>query len=310
MAAAMQLDDQNTNASAFRPPPPPHEGIDQVTAKWIQICSIDDNWMPAMQAFIEYLYAVQKAQHGGDVTSTTIALSKMAADIEAIKHTVNKRTTSGPGPTSFRDALIRASPPLKAQTPPYKHNEVIVKLNDPDAVQSTRNTTEAKLVDVVNVALKKNQIDIGVRSVSKLPSGDLAIQTRSAEDMKALKENNDWIKVLSNKANAVEKTYPVLVFTHKLTLFKKLGVTGLSANIRQWNNGLMPTWITPLHPGKKEEKDIKGALILVFRTKREANEVIDNGVVIDGQIHMARVYDRECRIKQCFNCYKYGHFFS
>ena len=317
MATAMQLDGpQNTDASAFRPPPPPPstEGVDQITAKWLQFCSNDEKWMPARQAFIEYLTAVQKAHWSSvnsKLTTSTNTLAKMASDIEAIKNTVNKRTTaSSPGPTSFRDALLRASPPVKAQTPPYKHNEVVVKLNDPDAVQSTRNTTEAKLVAVVNDALKKNRIEVDVRSVSKLPSGDLAIQTRSAEDMKTIKTYNNWVKVLSNKANAVEKTYPVLVFTHKLQLLKKLAIVGMCANIAQWNNGLKPVYISPLHAEKMKENDAKGALIMVFRTKREANEAIDNGLVIDGQIHMARVYDRECRIKQCFNCYKYGHFSS
>ena len=244
MAATMQLDSQNTDTSAFEPHPSPHRGLDQVTAEWLTICTMDDDWMPSRQPFIEYLTAVQKAQHQAKASTSipTSALAKMAADIEATKNTVNKRTT---GPISFKDALLRAPPPPKAQ-PPYKHNELVIKLNDPDAVQSTRNTTEAKLVDVVNVALKKNHIEVGVRSVSKLPSGDLAVQTRSAEDMKALKEDNNWIKVLSKNAKAVEKTYPVLVFTHKLILLKRLGISGLSANIGQWNNinGLVPMWIT------------------------------------------------------------------
>ena len=309
----MQLDGPpNINANAFRPPPPPCEGLDHVTARWLQLSSMDENWMPARQALIEYLTAVQRAQYGAIVTAAvkTDTFIKMVADINEIKESMTQRPATGP--KSFKDALVRAPPPpLKAPTPHYKHNEVVVKLNDPDAIHSARNTSEARLVEIVNGSLKKDNIDVNIRSVNKLPSGDLAVQTRCTEDSNTLKQNETWTKILSAKANTVTKTYPVLVYTHKLNLLKKLGVSGLSANIKQWNSNLMPLWITPLQPGKLKEKDVNaGGIIVVFRTKSEANEAIDYGVVLDGNIHRACVYDRECRIKQCFNCYKYGHFSS
>ena len=38
-----------------------------------------------------------------------------------------------------------------------------------------------------------------------------------------------------------------------------------------------------------------------------ANAVTYAGMAWDGQIHQCQLYDRACRIKQCFRCYHYGH---
>lgn len=35
--------------------------------------------------------------------------------------------------------------------------------------------------------------------------------------------------------------------------------------------------------------------------------IIYTGMVWDGQIHLCQLYDRACRVKQCFRCYNYGH---
>ena len=78
-------------------------------------------------------------------------------------------------------------------------------------------------------------------------------------------------------------------------------------SIKAFNAGLEPIHVAPLQKGRQEDK---GSLIMVFRTKKEADEAIQNGIVLEGRIHTAKVYNRECRVKQCFQCYKYGHLSS
>jgi len=38
-----------------------------------------------------------------------------------------------------------------------------------------------------------------------------------------------------------------------------------------------------------------------------ANAIIYAGMAWEGQIHTCQLYDRACRVKQCFRCYNYGH---
>ena len=42
---------------------------------------------------------------------------------------------------------------------------------------------------------------------------------------------------------------------------------------------------------------------------KKVNKVKNNEIVITDKIHTAKIYNRNCKIKQCFNCYKYEHLF-
>ena len=293
---------RNNNASGQYNMPPQGE-LGRITADWIKQCH-QTNWMPDRFRLIGYLQAIQERAATGlasTVNSNTQALRKITEDIEIIKKSALKKPVS-PSSTPFKDALLRA--PSKP-VPAFKHNEIVIKVGK-DTANFIRGEEEEELVRSVNTCAERNGIqDINIRAVTKLPSGDVAIQTRNLEETLKLKGNSNWVTNLYGpEAIAVAKTYPMLIHTHKMDLFRSKELATFRIAIKQWNGGLEPIHVAPLQPGR--EGDV-GALIMTFRTMKEANEAKDNGIVIAGKMHTAEVYNRDCRIKQCFNCYKYGH---
>jgi hypothetical protein len=49
------------------------------------------------------------------------------------------------------------------------------------------------------------------------------------------------------------------------------------------------------------------SIVVEFTDPEMANAIIYAGMVWDGQVHQCQLYDRACRVKQCFRCYNYGH---
>lgn len=49
------------------------------------------------------------------------------------------------------------------------------------------------------------------------------------------------------------------------------------------------------------------SIVVEFTDPEMANTIIYTGMVWDGQIHQCQLYDRACRVKQCFRCCNYNH---
>lgn len=94
-----------------------------------------------------------------------------------------------------------------------------------------------------------------------------------------------------------------------MRFFRELSSEAFLAHLRLWNQSTLPDikseYIKPLQPGKTNNE---GALIFVFRTAKKADKAIHHGIVIEGRVFAMAVYNQECRTRQCFNCYKYGHY--
>ena len=61
-------------------------------------------------------------------------------------------------------------------------------------------------------------------------------------------------------------------------------------------------WLAPLKVSKTE-----ALLVFELDDVKTANRMINKGMVIRFGMHRCVLYNRECKIKQCFNCYQYGH---
>jgi hypothetical protein len=51
----------------------------------------------------------------------------------------------------------------------------------------------------------------------------------------------------------------------------------------------------------------RGMLVVDLAGPEQANTTIREGFVVNGEIHEVEVFHPECVIRQCFNCYGYGH---
>ncbi|OJD24284.1 hypothetical protein ACJ73_04357 [Blastomyces percursus] len=72
-----------------------------------------------------------------------------------------------------------------------------------------------------------------------------------------------------------------------------------------------------LHPGAKVAyvgwltrsgvKKSASSLVVEFTTKEHADRAIREGMVLNAYHHDCELYDRSCKLKQCYKCQRYGH---
>jgi hypothetical protein len=48
-------------------------------------------------------------------------------------------------------------------------------------------------------------------------------------------------------------------------------------------------------------------ITIEFTKPEDANKIIDEGLIWQGEVFQCERYERQCRVKQCFKCQKYGH---
>ena len=61
-------------------------------------------------------------------------------------------------------------------------------------------------------------------------------------------------------------------------------------------------WLT-----KEATKKKNSSIVVEFTKPEPANNIIYAGFLWEGLVHTCQLYDRSCRVKQCFRCYQYGH---
>ena len=267
--------------------------------------------------------------HIQDATKCTQNIQR---DITVIKNSVGL-STAPPNAANFgggRAAAVtwaqvaaKGPPPLppvpqnthttKAQSTvtTYKDRAITVKLKDHGIAQRFRNLSAARIRHQVETAIHDNTETRLVKIVAahQLKSGDVQIYTSSIAEATKLKENRGWIRGLGEHADLIVPTYGVIV--HGIST-NSINIKDQKATIQQIiadNYTVIPKteisyvgWLTKESPLKRAS-----SVVVEFTDPEMANAIIYAGMVWDGQIHICQLYDRACRVKQCFRCYKYGH---
>ena len=220
-------------------------------------------------------------------------------------------------------AQAKGSPPLPPPVPQaptskthstvtaYKDRVVTVKLKDQGAAQLHRAHSAAWTKRQVETSVSSHAATRPIKIVAahQLKSGDIQIFTSTTAEAAQLKQNKEWLGGLGARAELIVPTYGVIVH----------GIPTNSINIKDQNatidrvladnRTVIPEakisyvgWLT-------KEGNLKRAssIVVEFTDPMMANAVIYAGMAWDGVIHQCQLYDRACRMKQCFRCYHYGH---
>lgn len=193
----------------------------------------------------------------------------------------------------------------------YQDRAVTVKLKDHGIAQRYRTKSAAWTKQQIQTAVHDNAATRLVKVVAahQLKSGDIQIFTSTTREATQLKEHNGWIKGLGERAELIVPTYGVIV--HGVST-SSINIKDQDATIEQIladNYTVVPNakisyvgWLT-------KEATLKRAssIVVEFTDPAMANAIIYAGMVWDGHMHQCQLYDRACRVKQCFRCYNYGH---
>ncbi|EXU95360.1 zinc knuckle domain protein [Metarhizium robertsii] len=192
--------------------------------------------------------------------------------------------------------------------------EIVVNIRNPLTISSLRAMNPRSLKAHVDRAIEQsgNEHIENIKTVStnQLKSGDLSIKTASAGDMEALRQfAEDWEHRLGNGATVRIPTYGVLVHGIRTNSMDVSRFEDIRDDILQENRPFIPNagikyigWLTRTSAAKTAS-----SVIIEFTRPQDANKIIDEGLIWQGEVFQCELYDRSCRLRQCFNCLGYGH---
>ena len=270
-------------------------------------------------------------QHVQDAARCTQNIQK---DITIIKNSVGLSTISlhagnfsGGKATSASWAQVAAQAKGPLQPPPqpqgtpapearptvsaYKDRMVRVKLKDQGIIQRHRTHPTAWTKQQVETSIRENAATKTVKIVAahQLKSGDIQIFTSTTAEAEQIKEHQGWVKGLGDHAELIVPTYGVIV--HDIAT-NSINIKDQRAATQQMladNHTVIPKaevsyigWLTKEAPLKRAS-----SIVVEFTDPESANAIIYAGMAWEGQIHQCELYDRSCRVMQCFCCYHYCH---
>jgi hypothetical protein len=162
------------------------------------------------------------------------------------------------------------------------------------------------------IAQSENEhiVNVKIMSTNQLKSGDLSIKTATNTEMQALRQfTEDWTPRIGNGTSVRNPTYGILVHGIRVSSMNMENFEENRNTILQDNKPFVPAadikyigWLTRLVPNKT-----MSSAIIEFTRPEDANKIIDEGLVWQGEMCQTELYERGCRLKQCFQCQKYGH---
>lgn len=249
-----------------------------------------------------------------------VEVSKTAVSI--IREVKNRAPQpSGAAPLSY--AAVAASGTLASSIhdpqnakniPTQTQREVTVNIRDPITIQNLRAMNSRVLNAHVERAIQssgnENITSIKVMSSNQLKSGDLSIRATGSREAQILRAHiADWVHRIGAGASVRNPTYGVLVHGIRTSTMDLDKFEDVRDNILQDNRPFIPNaeikyigWLTRTAPTKSAS-----SVVIEFAKSEDANRIIDEGLVWQGELFQCERYEKQCRLKQCFNCQKYGH---
>jgi hypothetical protein len=230
-----------------------------------------------------------------------------------------------PAPAHYLSSSSSSSSPTRPAEM-ARDREVVVCLGDRSQIGTFRRLTPAELTKRANQARAKAAISTATDALAtvmivaskQLKSGDLRFTLRSAKEAEIMRVHREkWAKGLCRTAFVHMPTWGVIVHDvnirslgiNKPSIEELRGVQDrvikelLAANVDNWGEAEITkiSWLR-IPEGKKA-----GSLVLEFTSPVPANTAIDKGALWDCSSLSVILYDRDARVRQCFNCQQFGH---
>ena len=198
--------------------------------------------------------------------------------------------------------------------PAQVQREVIVNIRNPLTIQNLRAMNPRNLKAHIERAIAQSGSEriknIRIMSSNQLKSGDLSIRTATSGETHALRETaGEWAGLVGNGASIRNPTYGVIAHGIRTSTMDMDKFESIRDGILLDNRPFIPNadiryigWLTRTAPNKAAS-----SIIIEFSRPEDANKIIDEGLVWQGELFQCERYERQCRLKQCFNCQKYGH---
>jgi hypothetical protein len=203
---------------------------------------------------------------------------------------------------------------LKTTLSTQAQREIIVNIRDANTVARIRATNPQNLKTLIDRAIGNSNNEhiraIKVASSNQLKSGDLSIKAMTVADATKLKQfADDWTHGIGSGATARVDTFGVIAHGIRTSTMEMDRPEQVIRDILQDNKPFIPNaeirhvgWLTRAAMTKA-----MSSIIIEFKNPRDANRIIDEGLIWKAEALQCELYDRQCRLKQCYKCQRYGH---
>lgn len=241
---------------------------------------------------------------------------KMVRDIKALEPMNQRGVAQSYASVAARGGLTGSmhNPQNQRLSQVQTLREIIVNIRDPTTITSIRAMNPRNLKAHVDRAIEQSTNEhiskLKTVSANQLKSGDLSIKTATAKDMETLREfAQDWEHRLGNGAVVRIPTYGILAHGIRTSTMDMERFTELRDELLQDNKAFVPTaeikyigWLT-----RSASTKAASSVIVELSKAEDANKLIDEGLIWQGEVFQCERYDRQCRLRQCFRCHSYGH---
>jgi hypothetical protein len=288
----------------------------QVTAARVQ-----ENTITHQQIAILSQETNQTVKDAAEERRTTTALIQETNDIAKATNDIARVIQSAPSSkASYASVLTsNAAPPSKpitisTQTSSFiqAQREIIVKITDPPTIESLRAKSPRNLQNHVDRAIEqsRNKHIERIRVANQLKSRDLSIKTSNKNEAEALRQFvNDWMNRIGRGTSIRLPTYGILAHGIRTSSMDIEKFDEIKAELLHDNRPFIPNadikyigWLSRAALTKPAS-----TIIVEFTNPEDANKIIDKGLIWQGEAFQCERYDRQCRLKQCYKCQKYGH---
>ncbi|KAI7349593.1 hypothetical protein KC320_g5990 [Hortaea werneckii] len=208
------------------------------------------------------------------------------------------KTPRPPDLTTIQDALnimqTEAKDIAEETANVIKTVKVEMMNNAADIKRSIKIGGETKAVAREATERSKTVVDMVKEMKDKTPParphGHMSYAAVAANAVLASGMPNDWVCRVGNGANIRNPTYGVLAYGIHTSTMEMDNFEEVQENILQDNRPKSAS-----------------SVIIEFTRPEDANKIIDEGLVWQGELFQCERYERLCRLKQCFKCQNYGH---
>ena len=209
---------------------------------------------------------------------------------------------------SYADAVKTPAPAARALSekfvPSRLLNEVTVKRSSDAAPLQP----SPRVVEAINKARagKPGKV-IAARS---LRSGDVLVTADTPATKALLEKDTAWTTAIAGSERVQGHRFMVMAHAVKVSRVDQKEQAKSISNIESQNPSLMSrvkilcvSWrVKTLKRGKTH-----GPLLLEVGTPMEANILVQEGLLHDGELKDCELFIEDCTMTQCYRCYHYGH---
>jgi len=252
------------------------------------------------------------------IESQEASIAKDVQELKASVQLLNKQlqtqgnTRSTSGTSSWAD-VARGGVTTGEQRPRdglpslRKGREILVKIAERKEVEEIQKKSANQIFQGIE-SVSAAQRDLIV-SLRKLGSGDVALHAVSPEARAALEKSQEWAKGIAGSAHVVRRSFAILAHDVRITLDtsnQKTAIKRLVKDNARLHGGLEVlriAWSKKVVGSGKAHS----SLIVEVATETMANRLLDVGMLDSYQKCSCELFDKNCRITQCYRCFGFGH---